>query len=313
MDVSILIINYNTYDFITNAINSILYYTKDVEYQIIVIDNNSPDNSGQKLIDTYNGYSNIKIILSKENLGTSKAINLSLNYLNNSKYFLWLNPDILFKSNFVKTLFEFMETHNDCGIAGGNILDFDGNPTFSYSKYITSYKTKRRDFSILYKLYSYLMKEKKSLNYNYTNEPMQVGFVSGANMMVRSCIFSQIGGFEEEIFMYSEEVEFTYRVVNRTKYKVYSVPKAIIYHLEGGSFLKSKGFNSNRFKIVMDGHFIHMTKSYGSKEAIKSLKLHARYYLKLTFLASLINNKNKKDEFKSKRKIVLELLETRRN
>ena len=101
MDVSVIMINYNTFELTQNALDSIFEYTSGLEYEIILIDNNSPDGSGEKLSAHFGD--RIKYIQAGANLGTSKSFNLGLRAAG-GKYVLWLNTDILIKENFIKKL-----------------------------------------------------------------------------------------------------------------------------------------------------------------------------------------------------------------
>lgn len=279
-------INYNTYEFTLKAIESIFEYTSGIEFEVILVDNDSPDKSGQRLAEYFGD--RLKYIQSGDNLGTSKAFNLGLK-IAKGKYILWLNTDILLKENFIYKLYRFMEDNMDCGICGGNILDFNGEPTHSFRRELPSIKSIRQDFSFILKALRFIFKKKFSSEYNYTNLPLEVGYITGADMMVRKSIFDNIGGFDEDIFMYSEESEFTFRMKRDTNYKVFSVPNAHIYHLEGASFgAKKKEFNKSRFNLVLNGNYIYFTKCYGTEIANKYLKLLIKSYRKLSIFTALL-------------------------
>ena len=96
MDVSVIMINYNTFDLTKDALNSIFENTKDLTYEIILVDNASPDGSGEKLKELFQD--KIVYLQSGGNLGTSKAFNLGLKRAS-GKYILWLNTDIHFQNN----------------------------------------------------------------------------------------------------------------------------------------------------------------------------------------------------------------------
>lgn len=302
MDVSIVMINYNTFELTKNAINSIFENTKDINYEIILIDNASPDNSGEKLNNLFED--KIIFIQSGDNLGTSKAFNIGAKK-SKGKYVLWLNTDILFKDNFIKVLFDFMESNSNCGICGGNLLDFEGKPTHSFKKYLPNAKTIKKEKSLLYIKRFNKNNIKKSLEYNFTNSPMEVGYITGADMMIRASLFNEIGYFNEEIFMYAEETEFTYRVKQKG-YRIYSVPNAKMLHLEGASLGKS--FNINRFKFSNNGICIYLKSCYGDKEVIKYLNVCLKKYQKFKFLYSLANKKAKAIEYNMRIEVIKEKL-----
>lgn len=307
MDVSIVMINYNTYDLTVNALESIFQYTKKLSYEIVLIDNASPDNSGELLKQKYGD--KIKYISSSVNLGTAKAFNLG--YKNSTgKYILWLNTDILVYDNFIFDLFDFMQNNESCGICGGNLLDFNRNPTHSYKRRSVDLKTIRRDYSIFHTIFRKVFKKSLSLEYNYTNQPLEVGFITGADMMIRKSVLDEIGPFCDEIFMYGEDSEFAYRMKKRTSYRVMSVPYAKMLHLEGASFSKKKSFNENKYRISTSGVMIYFEKCFSKEEVIRYLKQCRRSYLKFMVICKIIFKNEKAREYQIKRKICKEYLDS---
>ena len=160
MDVSIIIVNYNTADLIVDCIESINRYTKDISFEIIVVDNNSSDKSCSVLEEKFN---NIILIKSKDNLGFGRANNLGA-LTAKGKYLLLLNSDILLIDNSIKKFFDFMEEQpNEVAACGGNLYYPDMRPNFSYSLYYPSL------WSILcYRLHlSFLLNNE---NFNFYNK-----------------------------------------------------------------------------------------------------------------------------------------------
>ena len=300
MDVSIIMINYNTFELTKNAINSIKEYTKDLDYEIILIDNLSKDKSGDMLNDLFKD--EITYIQSGGNLGTSKAFNIGAK-IAKGKYTIWLNTDILIKENFIKKLFDFMEENPNCGICGGNIVDFDGNPTHSFKRYLPTAKTIKKEKNLLYIKNFKKNNIKKSLEYNYTGHNLEVGYITGADMMIRTSLFKEVGYFNERIFMYVEETDFTYRAKQKG-YKVYSVYDAKMYHLEGAS-LGSKEFSKNRFKFGNDGRYIYLEDCYGKKEAMAYLKVCLKSYKKFRFIYKLFGKKKKVNEYNERIDVII--------
>ena len=307
MDVSIIMINYNTYDLTKDAIISILNNTTDIDYELILVDNDSPDKSGEKLFEEFS--ENIVYIAAGGNLGTSKAFNLGLKKAR-GKYILWLNTDILIKENFVKTLFNYMEDDPKCGICGGNILDFNGDPTTSFHT-MPSIKSDKKNFSVMRLILNKIFRiSKKEAVYNYSENPIEVGYICGADMMIRRCLFDELGGFDEDIFMYGEETEFAFRVKQNTDYKIMSVPNAHIFHLEGASFSKDKRkFNKRRYKTFLDGVTVFYTKCYGKKSAIKYLKILRKFYSRLNVINRVLRNKNEADYCKQTAETIVEKIQ----
>ncbi len=304
MDVSIIIINYNTFELSKNAIESIFQHTQNLAYEIILVDNASPDSSGEKLKEYFGD--KIVYIQSGGNLGTSKAFNLGVKSAK-GKYVLWLNSDILLVDNFIKTLKDYMDEHSECGICGGNVIDFDGNPAHSFRRELPSARTVRKDRSIIRYALRKILKKKLSTEYNYTDKPMEVGYITGADMMTRRELLGRLGGFDERIFMYAEETEYTYRV-KELGYTVVCVPYAKIKHLEGSSFSGKTSFSERRCLWSIQGIVRYMQISYGQKEAEKYLKILARSPNKLVHKIVRFNDSDALNTEKTKRKIAKEFL-----
>lgn len=303
MDVSIVMINYNTFEFARDAIDSILTDTKGLQYEIILIDNQSSDGSGERLWEHFRD--KIVYIQAGSNLGTSKAFNLGVGR-STGKYVLWLNTDVLLKDNFIETLFEYMERNSDCGICGGNVFDFDGKPAHSYRKQLPTLKTIRQDLSLFRTVWRRLFG--KNEQFNGTGRPMEVGYITGADMMIRRELLDRLGGFDERIFMYAEEVEFTYRVKHDTNYTVVSVPDAHILHLEGASFQGKHAFSETKYRISTKGVSVYLGKSYGIETLKKYIWQNRRAYFKFMLVSILLLKIGKYKEYRTKRAVMREYL-----
>lgn len=219
MDISIVIVNYNTKILIKQCLQSVLKKTKDINYEIIVVDNASYDGLQAMLKKEF---PQVKLIESSENLGFGKANNLGAKYAS-GKYLLLLNPDTILLNNAVKILFDFMEKNPNCGICGGNLYDENNNPVHSFGRLLGIGKELRAFFSL-----------PATIEFNTTEKAQKVGYITGADLMINRRLFNNIGYFDEEFFMYYEDVELTYRV-KREGFDVYSIPQSKIMHLEGKS------------------------------------------------------------------------------
>ncbi len=277
-DVSVIIIHYNNFEQTKTAIDTLKQFTTDLNYEIIVIDNNSPDRSGNLIKEEYG--EDIIYIQAEENLGTSKAFNRAAKKAK-GKYVLWLNPDVIFVENFIKKLYDFMESHPECGVCGGNMVGKDGKPTHSFDTYKMTVKSLRSlNFLTLFAIKK-ILKKALSLNYNYGKKPKKVATIVGADMFIRSEVFDKIGDFEEQIFMYAEETEFQFRLSKLTDYEIYSVPDTKLIHLEGASFAERE-FSERRFSMTMEGTFIYLKKWFGEREALRYLNAMKKDYGRLS-------------------------------
>lgn len=238
MDVSIIIVNYNTISLLTNALDSVFEKTKDVQYEIIVVDNNSDDDSHSILAKRYNG--EIKYIALPENIGFGKANNIGIEIAKGRNVFL-LNPDTILQNNAVKILSNFLDENSLVGTAGANLYNDDGTYQPSFSQMYPSLKI---ELSNLFHLM--FLQNKQSIN--ETNQAIQTQSIVGAAMMIKKDVIKIAGVFNPKFFMYSEEEELCYRI-RKAGFKVFNVPIAKITHLDGKSFQ----FSENRQKRRLEG------------------------------------------------------------
>lgn len=227
MDVSVIIVNYNTKNLCVNCIKSIIEKTKDVEYEIIVVDNNSKDDSVEAI---KSNFPNIKLIINKENSGFGMANNKGFE-IAKGKYLFCLNPDTLLVNNSIKILYDFMENNPDCGASGGNLYDKDMNKAFSFG-YGDDIKSLLLRKTILKYFYRKEYKKIKNFAKNADKNKLQeVNHITGADLMLRKSVIDKVGGFSPKFFLYFEETELEVRI-RRAGYKIFFVPESKIMHLE---------------------------------------------------------------------------------
>ena len=240
MNVSIIIVNYNTKELISNCIQSIYEKTIGLNYEIIVVDNASVDGSQQKITEWF---PNVKLIELNENIGFGGANNEGIKIAIGRNLF-FLNPDTILLNNAIKILSEYLDKNSDSGVCGGNLYTKDLKPNFSYMPF---FPTLLPELNLLTGNLFYKFFVGKNYRFNYTGKPLEVAYITGADMMVTRKCLSVTGSFDPDFFMYYEETELSLRI-KKSGYKIYSVPDAQIIHLEGGSFSYSE--DSQRFSLV---------------------------------------------------------------
>lgn len=263
MDVSIIIVNYNTEKLVIDCINSIINKTTNINYEIIVVDNNSDNGSFNKIIDTFpiSSYINtncldIKFIRNEQNIGFGLANNEGFKQAK-GEYLFCLNPDTIIVNNAIKILYDFMENNTECGACGGNLYDLNMKyvHSFGYGDDIKSLLL-RKSFLKFFFLREYIKIKKYEKNIDRT-KLQEVNHLTGADLMLRSNIMkNEIGGFSKNFFMYFEETELEIRL-KRAGYKIFFVPDAKIIHLEG----KSK--NNNKKKFYKESYIEYYRLCYG--------------------------------------------------
>ncbi|WP_149242264.1 glycosyltransferase family 2 protein [Dyadobacter sp. 32] len=250
MDVSIIIVNYNTAELLINCIDSIQTKTSGLYYEIIVVDNKSSDNSVILLKEKFN---NVIVIESDINLGFGKGNNLGAQYAK-GKYLFFLNSDTILINNAIKILFDFIQLKGNENVAcvGGNLYHPDGRPNYSYA---STFPTLSR--MILYR--SGLRKLIRNDNFNTTGKPKTVAIIIGADMLIPKEKFNQINGFDPNYFMYVEESDLQYRF-RLNGWQSQSLPTAKIIHLQGAS-------SSNAFKLRSEikSYFLYYNKFYNRR------------------------------------------------
>ncbi len=268
LDLTISIVNYKSSDLVRNCINSILKYTNEISYEIIVVDNCSNDNI-KNVVDEFE---NIKLIVNNKNLGFSAANNLALEQCH-AKYFLLLNPDTLLLNNALKILFNFMENHPKCAVSCPQLFFPNGTEQKSYSDFRTPLSRIKWDiYPMLNRLgifyfFKYFNKSKSNkLEKKVNNElkPRKEKFKiverpRGACFFVRKSHIDLVGPMDERFFMYCEEVDWAFRFF-KYGFKNYICFKAKVEHIWGGT---SKNYDSILKLVQIQSEYKYFRKHYG--------------------------------------------------
>lgn len=253
MQVSIIIVNYNTKDITENCIASIISQAKDVEYEIILVDNASSDGS-KEYFEKRNG---IHYIYSNENLGFGRANNLGAEKAKGELLFL-LNSDTILIENSIKKMCDFFyenENKLNIGVLGCKLIDAKHEVAHSGGYFPTPFSEYLLMFSSYFKFKNaeFIIDENK--------EYQMIEKVTGADMLLRKTLFDSVSGFSPLFFMYFEETDMQKRISKR-KYKNYIYNNTSIIHLEGASFNKVIA-NSKRV-IVQRSKNLYFRRNFSS-------------------------------------------------
>ncbi len=229
-DISIIIVNYSTEELIANCIRSIEELTKDVFYEIIIVDNASPDNSFRKLKELYKNNNSIKCMALKENVGFGRANNAGYE-LSSGRNIFCLNPDTKLKNNAIAILSHYLDTHNNVGACGGNLYHDNGRLCTSFRMLLPSIWW---EISFLTNYFPEKILFGKNRRFNTSNHVIQVATITGADLMIRRSVIEEIGFFDSDFFMYYEDTELCFRI-KKNRYSLMNIPEAQIYHYEGKS------------------------------------------------------------------------------
>lgn len=244
IDISVIIVNWNTKDLLKNCLNSVYQTIPNLVFEIFVVDNASSDGSVAMLEKEF---PSVIRIVNQENKGFGAANNQALAIMK-GKYALLLNSDAVLTSGAVKKLWDFGETNKKAAIVCGQLLNADGSRQNSIASF-PSLLTLVVNTSVLEYL---LPRFYPSKRYKHT-APIEVDSAVGACMMIRKETLAEAGAFDERYFFFFEETDLAY-TMRRRGWKIYQVPDAFIYHLQGqsiGQNIKSRiEFFRSRYQFL---------------------------------------------------------------
>lgn len=252
MDVSIIIVNYNTKDVTDICINSVIKQTSGVDYEIILVDNASSDGSRE----FFSSRKEIVYIYNKNNVGFGRANNIGLEHAS-GKYIFFLNSDTVLLNNALKHYCEFARCHDNLGVIGSFLVDGKCQRTHSFGTFpsISNLWEVR-----LKSLTNRNKKENSRIPKEIKNESyFEVDYVTGADMFVERKVLDKVGYFDPDFFMYFEETELQYRI-RRSGYANVIILTPKIMHLEGKSF-SSDGRNFNKELIIQRSSLLYYKKT----------------------------------------------------
>ena len=225
MDLSIIIVNWNTKEFLLPCVKSVLEIGQGISSELIVVDNGSWDGSGDEVKKTFPF---IHLVENEKNLGFAKAVDQGLQKAS-GKYVLLLNPDTRVKHGAIVQLLSFMDSHLETGVAGAQLLNSDGTKQNSIANF-PSLATELLNKRVLRWLFPKRFPGKE----RYYSEPIEVDSVIGACMMVRREALDQVGFLDEDYFLFLEETDWCYRM-KKAEWKIYHIPQVEVYHFQGKS------------------------------------------------------------------------------
>lgn len=229
MDLSIIIVSWNTQDLLKKCLDSIYRYQAGLSLEILVVDNNSIDGTVAMIKDEY---LQVKLIANNKNLGFARANNQAIK-LATGEYILLLNPDTEILPNSLETTVKFMADHPHCGALGARLLNHD-----------QTLQPSVRNFPTFWPIFLMLIKAPKifkhlkpiehylKTDFNY-NKLQPVDQIMGAFMLIPKKVFSDIGLLDERFFIWFEEVDLCQRIKKSGQQVIYNPAVAVIHH--GGS------------------------------------------------------------------------------
>lgn len=250
MQLSVIILNYNVRYFLEQCVLSVQKALENIDGEIIVVDNDSSDDSCKMMKQRF---PSVTLIENKENSGFPKGNNIGV-AVAKGEYLCILNPDtVVAEDTFIKVL-AFAKQQTDLGIVGCKLIDGTGNflpeskrgvptPWVAFTKIMGLYKIFPKT-SLFNRYYAQHIKE---------NETGKVAILVGAFMVLKRDLYLEVGGFDEDCFMYSDDIDLSYMVLQKGKSNYYFHDTTVI-HYKGESTIKD-GVYMKRFQEAM--HFFY--------------------------------------------------------
>jgi GT2 family glycosyltransferase len=269
-DVSIIVINYHSFELIRQCLNSIKEKTERLNYEIIVVDNSENSKEFNRLRTLK--ADDVHLIDAHKNLGFGMANNLGAEKAK-GRYLFFLNNDTRLINNAIFELFTFLEKNVQAGICGGSLFSARGKPITSFFKGGYNLKNIKKSNSLAVLIKRHLGCRD---DFNYKEKPIKIsGYISGADLMIRADLFNELGGFCTQIFMYGEDSLLCYLCQKQAKKEIWQVPQAKIIHLEGQS---TKSFSGEKSTLFVEGTYLYFLLAFGENEAQKFLHYFLRFY-----------------------------------
>jgi len=230
MDLSIICVNWNSVDYLRECIASIYENTQGVAFEIIVVDNASPQKGVESIKEQFQ---DVTIIKSEHNIGFAPANNIGFRE-SSGEYVLFLNPDTKLIGPTINTLLDCIKALPDAGIVGCKMLNTD------LSVQITSIQKFPTILNQIVNSEHLQLRWPACPIWNIgplfaeQTRPIEVEVIPGACMLLRRSVFEQVGMFSEDYFMYAEDLDLNY-MLKRAGYKNYYIGEATIVHHGGRS------------------------------------------------------------------------------
>jgi hypothetical protein len=281
MDLSIIIVNWNSKEYLRNCLGSILAGTRDLEFEIIVIDSASFDGCGEML---RNEYPQVRFIQSRENLGFAKSNNLAFQSATGESV-LFLNPDTEIVGPAISVLHSALKMLPDAGAIGGKLLNSDGTVQTSCVQAFPTILNQLFSAEALRRLTPKARLWGMRAIFENGGKPSEVEMISGACLMMRRSVFERIGHFSPDYFMYTEDVDLCYKC-RKLGFNNYYFGDAVVVHHGGGSSQQARSNFSNIMMMESIGQFLNKSRG-GSYSGCYRLVLSGAALIRVTLLVIL--------------------------
>lgn len=232
MKVAVVILNYNTKDYLRKFLPGLVASCEGLDARVIVADNASGDGSAQFLQEEY---PEIPLIRLPENYGFTGGYNRALAQID-AQYFVLINSDIEVPQGWLRPLVDWMDSHPRCGACGPKLLSYNERDSFEYAG-AAGGKLDRYGYPFC----RGRILQKIEKDHGQYDTPAHVLWVSGACLMVRASLWKALSGLDERFFCHMEEIDLCWRM-QLQGWKVTVVPESKVYHIGGGTLPNESPF-----------------------------------------------------------------------
>lgn len=260
MDVSVVIVNYNTRSYLDACLSSV-YMQTTCSHEIFVIDNNSTDGSIE-MVKTK--YPSVHLIINDHNAGFAKANNQGFRKAR-GKYFFMLNPDTVVMDNAIDKLVNFMEHYKEVGICSPKNVGNDGELQFNCDHFPSIWNIFCEYFNLNNLFPQFQLFRRSRMQYWDYSSRRSVDRVMGCSLLIRADIYKSLNGLDEKYFMYFEETDLCYRTF-KNGFQTIFMPEAVIVHHGGQSALSQpseKRINKTVTSYFKNSQYFFFKKNYG--------------------------------------------------
>ena len=232
MKTAVVILNYNTADYLQRFLPGLIESCEGMDAQVMVADNASGDNSVALMMERF---PTVPLRQLNQNYGFTGGYNRALKDLD-ADYYVLINSDIEVPRDWLKPLMDWMDSHPECGACGPKLISFTQRDTFEYAGAAGGLLDK---YGYPFCRGRIMQQVEKDLGQYDT--PSNVLWVSGACLLVRSSVWKELGGLDERFFAHMEEIDLCWRMQLRG-WKVTLVPQSKVFHIGGGTLPNESPF-----------------------------------------------------------------------
>lgn len=240
LELSVILVNYNGIQYLDACLKSVQQYLNEISYEIILIDNNSQDDSCKFIKENY---SEVHLIESKNNNGFGKGNNLAVQEAK-GEFLLLLNVDTVLQGQ-LKTVFNYLKNHKEIGALGINM--WDGN-----KEYLQAAGQFPNPVNLFWMKKAFQF-HKDFVSGQFSKELYEVDWLTGSFILMPKFVFTEIGGFDEDYFLYVEDVDFCKRIADLGYKRIFYSKQNYIHHV---------GFNKKKNPMLIDGYRLYINKHF---------------------------------------------------